>query len=31
VETSLLKKEQELEDKQREFALDLQKGIAAGL
>jgi hypothetical protein len=30
-EASLLSKEQELEDKKREFALDLQKGIAAGL
>jgi hypothetical protein len=30
-EASLLKKEQELEDKEREFALNLQKGIAGGL
>jgi hypothetical protein len=30
-EASLLKKEQELGDKEREFALNLQKGIAAGL
>ena len=31
VEADLLKKEQELGDKEREFALNLQKGIAAGL
>ena len=30
-EADLLRKEQELEDKEREFALNLQKGIAAGL
>jgi hypothetical protein len=30
-EADLLKKEQELGDKEREFALNLQKGIAAGL
>jgi hypothetical protein len=30
-EASLLRKEQELGDKEREFALNLQKGIAAGL
>jgi hypothetical protein len=30
-EASLLKKEQELGDKEREFALNLQKGIAAGI
>jgi hypothetical protein len=30
-EAELLKKKQQLEDKERELALDLQKGIAAGL
>jgi hypothetical protein len=30
-EADLLKKEQELEDKEREFALNLQKGITAGI
>jgi hypothetical protein len=31
VEVDLIKKQQELEDKEREFTLNLQKGIAAGL